>query len=165
MHRLRRAATLALSGIAALLITVSTASPAHAWTFSGWVTVYNGDDLCVQGQAGIDHAVPGTASENLAYAATQALTEGCGAALGNRLAAVRLDVFRWTGTTWLVCRSTEWTYGTTAGQGVPNGPSQAFNYGGAVCGSGNYGTMAYAFVLDGAQWRGGAVWSGSEFLP
>lgn len=157
---------MALSGIAALLFTVSTASPAQAWTFSGWVTVYNGADLCVQGQAGIDHLRPGISSGNLAYAGTHALTAGCVAGLGNRYAAVRLDVFRWNGVAWQVCRATDWTYGiTTADQGVPTGPSQTFDYGGAVCSSGNYGTMAYSYVWDGTQWRGGTVWSGYEFVP
>jgi hypothetical protein len=156
----------ALCGVAALLFTVSIGTPAQAWTFSAWTTVYNGADMCVQGEAGIDHVRPGLLSGNLAYAGTLALTPGCGRGLANRFAAIRLDVFRWNGATWQVCRSTDWTYGTTSvDQWGPTGPSQAFDYGGAVCGSGFYGTMAYPFVWDGTQWRGGAVWSGTEQLP
>lgn len=165
MQRLRRAATVALSGVAALVFTLTTASPAQAWTFSAWTTVYNGDDLCVQGLAGIDHLIPGTPSSNLAFAGTHALTEGCGTGQANRYAAVRLDVYRWDGAAWTVCRSTNWTYATTTAElGVPVGPTQTFDYGGAVCGSGYYGTMAYSFVLDGTVWRGGTVWSGYEFV-
>lgn len=166
MHKLRRAATMALSAIAAVVFIFSTATPAQAWTFSAWTTVYNGDALCVQGIAGIDHVVPGTTSTNTAFAGTHALSAGCGAGLTNWLAAVRLDVYRWDGASWLVCRGTDWTYATTtSAQGVPTGPSLAFDYGGSVCGTGYYGTMAYSFVWDGVAWRGGPVWSGSEFVP
>jgi hypothetical protein len=167
MSKLRRAATVALAGIAAMLFTVSTATPAQAWTWNSGVTVYNAGLLCVQGDAGIDHAVPGTLSGNLAYANTYGRSAGCVTGLVGWSAAVRLDVYKWTGWSWYVCRNTDWSYGTTGvNQFGPTGPTQTFNYGGAsACGSGYYGTMGYSYVWDGSTWRGGHVWSGAELVP
>jgi hypothetical protein len=156
-----------LCGTLTLLFAVATASPSYAWTWNQWATVYNGSDFCTQGDAGIDHVVPGTFSGNLAYARTFARSAGCGAGLSNRNAAVRLDVHKWTGTTWVICRSTDWTSGTTGvDQFGPTGPEQVFDYGGpSSCGPGWYGTMGYSIVWDGSTWRGGSVWSGAELVP
>jgi hypothetical protein len=167
MSKSRRAVTLALGGILAPLFAMGIASPAHAWTWNRGVTVYNGADFCVRGDAGIDHVIPGAFSGNLAYADAFALTAGCGGGLANRSAAVRLEVYHWTGSAWAICRSTDWQYGTTGvNQWGPTGPEQVLNYGGsASCGSGLYGTVGYAFVWDGAAWRGGSVWSGAEQVP
>jgi len=74
------------------------------------------------------------------------------------------SVYKWTGSTWVICRSTDWTYGTTGtSQWGPTGPGQVFDYGGASsCGPGFYGTMGYPYVSDGSTWRGGGIWSGAE---
>ncbi|MDP9848679.1 hypothetical protein [Streptosporangium lutulentum] len=146
--------------------------PAYAWTWASNVTVYNGQGLCVQGTAGIDHRIPGNFSGNLAYANTYARSGGCGTGLTkpDGSARVRLEVLKWNGSTWNVCRSTAWKYGPTGisggDVGGPYGPSQVFDYGGSSsCGPGFYGTRAYAQVHDGSAWRGGSVWSGHERLP
>ena len=155
-----------------LLFFALSAPGAFAWTWVHKLKVYDGPGLCVQGDAGIDHLVPNSFSGNLAYDGTYALSQGCGAGLSlpNGWAAARLDVFKWTGTEWALCKGTNWQFGPT---GIANGdlftltgPSQIFNYGGsAACGSGFYGTLAHAFAWDGSVWRGGSVWSGFESVP
>lgn len=167
MSKLRRTLLVLAACIAATVIGVTTAAPAQAWTWNQNVTVYNAGGLCVQGQAGIDHVRPGVFSGNLAYAGTYARGAGCAAGLANQYAAVRLEVFRWNGSAWVVCRSTAWTYGYTGvNQWGSTGPEQTFNYGGpASCGAGWYGTLAYSYVWDSTgTWRGGSVWSGQEFV-
>lgn len=159
-----------LCAVIAFLFALTLNQPAYAWTWANGVTVYNGSTMCVKGNAGIDHVRPGAFSGNLAYADTYALRAGCGTGLTVSRAAVRLDVFKWNGSSWFVCRSTDWKYGPTGisggDTGGPYGPSQVFDYGGsAACGAGFYGTRAYAYVLDGTVWRGGAVWSGAENVP
>ena len=159
-----------LAAVIAFLFALTLNQPAYAWTWNTRATVYNGAALCVQGTAGIDHRRPGVFSGNLAYADTYALRAGCGTGLTTTQAAVRLDVFHWNGTAWTVCRKTDWTVGPTGisggDTGGPYGPSQVFDYGGsASCGAGWYGTMARSFVWDGTAWRGGAVWSGQEYVP
>jgi hypothetical protein len=155
-----------------LLFLTLSAPGAFAWTWANRSTVYNGPGLCVQGDAGIDHLVPNLFSGNLAYDGTYALSQGCGTGLTlpNGWAATRLDVYKWTGTEWAICRGTNWQFGPT---GISNGdiffltgPSQILNYGGsAACGSGSYGTQAFSYAWDGSAWRGGGVWSGFESVP
>lgn len=168
MSKYRRAVTLALVGVLAPLFAMGTASPAHAWTWNQGVTVYDAAGLCVRGDAGIDHFRPGSFSGNLAYANAYGLTAGCGTGLVGREAAVRLELWHLNGSTWSVCRSTDWQFGTTGtSQWGPTGPEQILDYGGsAACGPGHYGTWAIAYVRDsGGEWRGGSVWSGSELVP
>lgn len=171
MSKYRRAVLLALGAVLAPLLAVGTAvgaaSPAHAWTWNRGVTVYDAGGLCVRGDAGIDHFIPGSFSGNLAYANAYALSGGCGTGLVGQSAAVRLDVERWNGTSWVACRSTDWKYGTTGvSQWGPTGPEQQLDYGGsASCGAGWYRTIAAVFVWDGAAWRGGGISSGAEFVP
>ncbi|WP_147450932.1 hypothetical protein [Streptomyces hoynatensis] len=171
MTRSRRVFGALLCGVAALACAVLGAQPAQAWTWSPRTTVYNGATLCVQGEAGIDHVIPGVFSGNLAYADAYALAGGCGSGLTlpDGYAAVRLEVQKWDGSGWFVCRSTDWTYGPTGVSGGdvggPYGPSQILDYGGASsCGAGYYGTMAYAYVLENGSWHGGGVWSGYELV-
>ena len=160
MFSIRRTLLLATGTVAAVGAALASAAPASAWTWNTAATVYDSGGLCVQGDAGIDHA-GATFSGNLAYANTYARGAGCAAGLVNRYAAVRLDVLKWTGSTWFVCRATSWEYGYTGvNQWGPYGPSQVFNYGGvASCGAGLYRTQAYVYVLDGTTWRGGTVWA------
>jgi hypothetical protein len=145
---------------------------AFAWTWARWVRVYDGPGLCVQAHAGIDHFRPGFFSGNLAYGNTYALTQGCGSGLTLPYgwAVVRVDVLKWTGSDWAFCRGTNWVYrntGVSGGDvGGPYGPEGLLNYGGSSsCGAGWYGTLAHAYVWDGSAWRGGAIWSGHEFVP
>jgi hypothetical protein len=165
---------MALYGVFFIALTAVTVNPVSAWTWSNKTTVYSAPLLCIQGQAGIDHYQPGLFSGNLAYANTYALagyavSGGCSKGLDkpNGSAAVRLDVYKWTGSTWVVCRGTNWKYGATGtNQWGPWGPSEVFDYGGSsACGAGYYGTMAYSYVWDGSAWRGGSVWSGYEYVP
>jgi hypothetical protein len=167
MSKFRMIAKAALCGILVPLLAVAIASPGYAWTWNQASTVYNGPEFCVQGDAGIDHFRPDAFSGNLAYANTFARSAGCGAGLGNQAARVRLDVHKWTGLTWVLCRSTDWTFGTTGvNQWGPTGPGQVYDYGGsASCGPGYYGTMAYSEISDGSTWRGGHIWSGAEMVP
>lgn len=161
-------------GVAVLLVAVATPKSALAWTWNYKAVTYNGPGLCVRGDAGIDHSRPGSFSGNLAYATTYAFNNACGAGLDlpNGWAASRLDVYKYVGSTWVVCRRTDWHYGgTSKGKWVgdlfigPTGPSSFLDYGGAAsCGAGWYGTMAYTSVWDGSKWRGGSVWSGYEWV-
>lgn len=169
----RRAPKWAIYMIFGSLFAAVTAHSASAWTWNSRHTVYDGPGLCILGDAGIDHLVPNSFSGNLAYANTYAVSQGCGPiglSLPYPYAAARLDVWKWTGSTWAICNGTEWLFGATGNSsgefGGPWGPSQLFNYGGPVCGSGFYGTQASAYVMDASGvWRGGATWSGSEFVP
>jgi hypothetical protein len=124
MSSIRRVLLPAAAAVAATGLALSSASPASAWTWTNGSTVYNGGGLCVQGDAGIDHA-GSTFSGNLAYANTYARGAGCGAGLANQYAAVRLEVLKWNGSSWFVCRATNWEYGYTGvNQWGPYGPSQ-----------------------------------------
>jgi hypothetical protein len=149
-------------------IAVATAVSAQAWTWNNQVTVYNGSDLCVKGTAGIDHVIPGLFSGNLAYSYAYALRPGCGAGLNLPYgwAATRLDVYKWTGTQWAICRGSSWAYGSTGtDQWGLTGPQQILDYGRpTTCGRGYYGTLAYAYVWNGSAWRSGSVWSGYEYV-
>ena len=165
----RRDLKLTMYRISAFLFAITAAHSALAWTWANRVQVYNGPGLCVQSDAGIDHRRPDALSGNLAYDGTYALSQGCGAGLNlpDGWAATRLDVYKWTGSAWAICRGSNWQYGATGvNQWGPWGPAQVFDYGGsASCGPGYYGTMAYAYAWDGSAWRGGGLWSGYEFAP
>jgi hypothetical protein len=145
---------------AVVALGVASAAPASAWTWTYGTTVYNNGNLCVQGDAGIDHK-GATFSGNLAYAHTFAKGSGCSAGLSNMYAASRLDVLKWNGSAWYICRQTGWTYSYTGvNQWGPYGPETVYDYGGvASCGVGWYATRAYALVWDGAVYRGGTVWA------
>jgi hypothetical protein len=157
----------------ALFFAVVTASSAFAWTWNNRAVVFNGNGLCVQSTAGIDTWKQGVFSGNIAYADTYALRQGCGAGLTlpDGWAAVRLDLFKWNGSEWLLCRGTNFKYGATGvNQWGPWGPQEVFAYGFGggngpppACGTGWYGTVAYSWAWDGSQWRGGGVYSGPEF--
>ncbi|MCA6091363.1 hypothetical protein LE181_04150 [Streptomyces sp. SCA3-4] len=170
MAKSRLALKCALSGIVALLFAVIWNQPAYAWTWVRNATVYNGAGLCVQGDAGIDHVRPGVFSGNLAYGNVYARSGGCGAGLTNTsptAAAVQVEVWKWNGSSWTKCRSTDWKYGPTGVSGGdlggPYGPGWVFDYGGASsCGAGFYETRAHVYVWDGSEWRGGVVRSGAE---
>ncbi|MEU2423089.1 hypothetical protein ABZ619_19050 [Streptomyces sp. NPDC007851] len=164
MSRLSLKATLCM--FVALLMAALWTQPASAYTWARGVTVYNASGLCVRGDAGIDHKKPGLLSGNLAYADTYAFTQGCGTGLNspNGWAAARVTVFRWNGSAWVTCRTSDWKLGATGvNQWGAWGPEQVFDWGGwASCGAGFYGAQARALVWDGSQWRGGDVWSGFE---
>lgn len=159
---------LALYGIFALLIAAATPQSASASTRATGVTLYNGPGLCVRGDAGIDQTRPNSLNRNHAYATTYALSQGCGAGLNkpDGWAAVKLEVFKWTGSSWAFCRGTNWKHGATGtNQWGLLGPSQLLDYGGSSsCGPGFYGTMGHSYVWDGSAWRGGKLWSGHEFV-
>jgi hypothetical protein len=165
----RRDLKAAIYMVSVVFFVAVTAHSALAWTWAHRVRVYDGPGLCVQGDAGIDHRQPNVFSGNLAYDGTYALSQGCGAGLNLPYgrAAARLDVYKWTGSDWAFCRGTNWQYGATGvNEWGPWGPAQILDYGGSSsCGAGFYGTQAYAYVWDGSAWRGGAVWSGFEFVP
>lgn len=166
----RRSLRMVTIGISACVLVAVTVQSAAAWTWATRVTLYDAAGLCVQGDAGIDHFNPDVYfSGNLAYDGVYALGAGCvtGLNLPNGWAAVRLDVFRWNGSAWAVCRSTGWKYGATgSSQWGPWGPGEAYNYGGsAACGAGYYGTQSTALIWDGSAWRGGSLWSGYEYVP
>ncbi|QOJ22597.1 MAG: hypothetical protein HRU78_02180 [Gammaproteobacteria bacterium] len=166
--------TILLYGIVAFFAAAAIPKSALAWTWNYKGIAYNGPSLCVKGDAGIDHIRPGLFSGNLAYATTYAFGNACstGLNLPNGWAASRLDVYKYAGSTWVVCRRTDWQYGgTSSGKWIgdiftgPTGPSSLIDYGGSYsCGTGWYATMAYAYVWDGSQWRGGGVWSGAEWV-
>jgi hypothetical protein len=166
----RRALKLRVYGISVFLFVVAAAyHSALAWTWVYKGVLYDGPGLCVQADSGIDHQRQGQFSGNLAYATTYARSQGCGAGLylPYGWAAVRLDVYKWTGSDWALCRGTNWKCGATGtDQWGPWGPSEVIDYGGSSsCGPGWYGTLAYAYVWDGSAWRGGGLWSGHEFVP
>jgi hypothetical protein len=140
--------------------------PASAWTWARGGTVYNGSDLCIKSDAGIDHRQLNTLSGNLAYSTTYALSPGCGVGLNNRYAASKVEVYKWNGTSWGLCRSSDWKYGYTGtNQWGSFGPGQILDYGGtASCGVGYYGTFAYSYVWSGSSWLGGRLWSGYEYV-
>jgi hypothetical protein len=167
---LRHAVKLRICGISVFLFMVAAAPhSALAWTWAYRGVLYNGPGLCVEADSGIDHQQPHVFSGNLAYASCYALGQGCGAGLSLPYgwAAVRLDVYKWTGSAWALCRGTNWKYGATGtNEFGPWGPGDVFVYGGSSsCGPGYYGTLAFAYVWDGSAWRGGGLWSGFEFVP
>ena len=165
----RRTLKIASYWVYAFAFVAVTAHSVSAWTWATRVTVFNGSGRCVQATSGIDHRRPDAFSGNLAYADTYALSQGCGAGLNlpDGGQPSELDVYKWNGSSWALCRGTNWTFGATGtNQWGPWGPEQVFDYGGSSsCGPGWYGTQAAAFVWDGSAWRGGGLWSGHEFVP
>jgi hypothetical protein len=174
----QRTCKAALVRLIALLFTTLAAQPVFAFTRANDITVYSTSDLCVIGSASIDQFRPPPpgglfGGSNQATASTYAYQPGCGSIMSkaNGNVATKLDVYRWTGSEWAICRSTDWTLGASGiiFQGditIRIGAEQIFDYGGsAACGPGWYGTLGHSVVWDGSAWRGGNVWSGYEFVP
>lgn len=150
-------------------LVLMTGGPASAAT-SGRVTLANTPVVCVQGESKFNWYTTGFADRS-AWAFAYARTPGsCSATLYRPPGwlAVRFDVFKWTGSQWALCRSTDWQFGgggdTRGGDIVYEqsaGASQFFSS--PPCGSGYYGTSARHLVWDGAAWQGGNTWSGYMF--
>src|ERR1700682_3921287 len=165
--KFQRALKLISYAVSALVFLAITAPTASAWTWVYKFQVYDGPCLCVKGDAGIDHRQPGVFSGNLAYNETYAFSQGCGSGLvlPSGWAAARLDVYKWTGSAWALCRGTNWQYGPTGisggDVGGPYGPSQVFDYGGSPsCGAGYYGTFSFSYSGGGSGGGGGSGWAG-----
>ncbi|GAT69947.1 hypothetical protein PS9374_05627 [Planomonospora sphaerica] len=169
MARSRLALKTVLHGGFALLFTTAWAQPAHA----AEKIVYQSSSLCVKGEARLFRAVSGGLIGYVGDGYTHALNPGCTTGV-TRSGALKVDVYRWNGSAWTVCRTSGWKYGTT-GQSTgqfagPYGPSATVHYGnaagnGPACGAGYYGTLSNVYAADAGEWRGGSVWSGYQHVP
>lgn len=168
MSRFRGTRKLALCVIPAFLLAVATAQPASA-VESGRVTVSSGSIVCVQGQSKFIWATSGFADRS-AQASTYARNPGsCSGTLHrqNGWLAAKLELFKWTGSAWAVCRSPNWSFG---GGGDTNrgdityeqAAEQRDSYSSPPCGAGFYGTVGNHFVWDGSRWQGSTTWSGHQ---
>jgi hypothetical protein len=90
-----------------------------------------------------------------------ALTAGCGQAVNkpaNNI-AVRVQLQKWNGSAWTVCRDSNFLYNTVTTWGW----IVTWDFGGDhPCGGGYYGTFTGAFEYNGG-WHGGWVWSGYRY--
>ena len=72
--------------------------------------------------------------------------------------ALRLQLWKWTGSQWAVCADTNWMYNTATAWRMD------FQGWTTLCGSAYYGNMTNAFAWIG-NWIGGGMWSGYQSLP
>jgi hypothetical protein len=156
----------ATCGLATLLFVILAAAPAaaHAPTVT---TNFSSASVCTIGtsQIAFDH----TSKQASAMAKAEARVTGAYSCdtidvFAPGYLAVRLELWRWTGSSWAVCTAggTGWTYNSNWGYTV----SVSRSYGTAYpCGSGYYGTMAYTYVWNGSSWNGGSIWSGYHQIP
>ncbi len=174
---LQRIATIGTTVAVAAVGVVAIAQPASAISGSSVTTVYSTVGYCVKASAAIDHYVPGVWSGNLAYgnaylfgirfAGTSVICDAAKSGWGR----VRVDVERWDGFGWRWCRGSGWAYGSfgwSSGElGGPYGPKVLLDYGGAVCGPGEYRSRVTAEYDTGSGWVGSArtVVSPWEFVP
>lgn len=81
--------------------------------------------------------------------------------LGAGYKALRMHLYKWTGSAWGVCASTSYKYNSTTTYKLV----QAVYWGSSPrCGNGYYGTSGGSWHYNGA-WYGGSVWSGYHWLP
>lgn len=169
------------------IFTFTVSQSAFSWTQKEGVIVFNSSRViygtipffagsCIKVDVRIDHKVPDLIfSRNYASATTWAYSPFCQSTIKNQYAATRIQIQRWNGVTWVVCKDSDYKYGYTgenprpaATPGVyPFGVEQFVQYGdGDSCsGPGYYGAMAYGYVWDGSKWNGGNAWSGYEYVP
>lgn len=78
--------------------------------------------------------------------------------LGAGKLALRMTLWKWTGSQWAVCADTNWMYNSsTAWRMLLQGWA-------GLCGNGYYGNNTGGFAWIG-RWIGGHMWSGYQWLP
>jgi hypothetical protein len=158
---------LVLCASLAFLLAGATTQTASA-VESGRVVVSSGPIVCVQGESKFNWTSGGFADHS-AGAVTYARNPGsCSGTLYRPMGwlATRLDVFKWTGTEWALCRSLDWSFGGGGDRWVGDiwyeqAATQWEVYSGPPCGAGFYGTVGVHRVWDGSAWQGGSTWSGN----
>lgn len=78
--------------------------------------------------------------------------------LGPGKLALRMTLWKWTGSQWAVCADTDWMYNSSTGWRML---SQGWA---GLCGNAYYGNNTGAFAYIG-RWIGGYMWSGDQWLP
>ena len=172
---MRKRYRIVLYAVLVVVLAALTAQTASAVT-SGRKTISNSPRACVQSESHFNWSpyTPGTFGEWAARGETYARTGGsCAATLPepNGSIATRLQVFKYDGTNWNVCRETPWSYGGTNGdvhQGdltlEQRGAQSAFySPHQPPCGPGYYGTMTSSYVATSSGWEGTGLWSGNTY--
>lgn len=165
----RRASGTLFALLAAMLLTVITATSAHAHV------VYESDEVwanadsskCLYTYAEVSHGGGGGYVKSYGLASSGIpLAQSCvlvwNRPPGNLGTAYRY--WKWDGSKWNVCREyMSGIFNSTTTSRVTG----SYNFGIAPpCGGGYYGTTGYSAVLYGGEWIGGhvGVWSGNQYI-
>jgi hypothetical protein len=154
--------TKVLFGLVAILgLSVGSISSVMAhYVYSSGIVYQNSDELiCVHGRSETSHGGGG------GYYRVDEQTHNCSGITVTRPAgniAVRAKFYKWTGSEWVVCEDSDWSYNPTTSDhwGI------AKDYGSSPpCGNGYYGTSGAAYIYWNDAWHGGWIWSGYHWLP
>ncbi|MCC3765922.1 hypothetical protein K3N28_22950 [Glycomyces sp. TRM65418] len=162
---LLRALVVAAAG--AMTFVLLGASPAAAHYVYEEGHVHRTVELCVHERSEISHGDGGGYSR-VDVSSTTVLAPGgtfpCAYAYERPVnyIASRIEVMAWNGSAWYLCAETSWVYNS---QSTWQLIIEARMAGLPYCGTGWYGTMGHGYVLSNNTWYGGALWSGSHWLP
>ena len=157
----------AVPAVALLVAVLLSAPPARATgsygSTSANVTLYSGLSaglpVCMGAIASLADIFP------YFYPVTEEVTmAGCsepGRVMPTGWMAIYQVLYYWNGASWVGCQSQGWNYNTapSATLYTPN-----LKWSSGQCGQGYYGLQSSVWVWDGAEWQGGAVWSGALYF-
>lgn len=153
---------IALISAAAALVAAGGAAYGH--TLLSYGLTYKDSDLCVFGSAHIQHgsAVIDSGADVMSVSHWPYL--GCSGekAQDPYWIALRRQLYRWEGSSWVVCNDSGWVYNTTRTAQVYH--QRTFQS--AICGARYYGTLGSGYVYQNiGGWSGGGAWSDYHWLP
>lgn len=164
MKRLRGAVLACVMALAAV-VAFPAAAQAHYVYQQGVLATYG--QYCTVGRAEVSHGSGGGYTKTDTDSETEQIYTGVqciqpfARAAGNL--AAKYDYYYWRGGEWVICRLVGDYYYNSS-----NAAKFVMSYNFGVrppCGDGYYGTMSYTYVNDGTTWRGGAIWSGYQYIP
>ena len=71
---------------------------------------------------------------------------------------VRYKLYKQSGSSWNLCAHTAWNYNNTKADSMIIYTNHGTS---PVCGNGSYKTVAYGYLKNGSQWKGGSISSGN----
>ncbi|SDM72689.1 hypothetical protein SAMN05421869_15355 [Nonomuraea jiangxiensis] len=151
------------------LLVLALSSPASADVIYDDGHVYAGDGPCTWARAEVSHGGGGGYTRSDVAQDYQLQTpwgsydcRDTTPTQGAGRMALRYDWYYWNGTEWRICGVSDWHYNPQTSHSF----AIAWDFGAnPLCGPGYYGTMTAAFTLNGTEWLGGPLWSGSHYLP
>lgn len=156
-----RRVILTLSFAMALVWTTAGAASAH-YIYDSGITYASSND-CAYGYSETSHGTGGGYSKSYILAEYHFSSADCAVYWKRPVGylAVAFDLYKWTGSSWALCRYTNWYYNSTdTSQFI----LYAYYGSSPPCGNGYYATYGGNFEYNGG-WHGGWLWSGYHYLP